>query len=234
VDELAQCHELEAEKVLFIISWEACARSSNADAPMSEVRLLRDTYPDACLIILSDTCDADDVVAAIRAGANGYLMSSLTCDALTKSFDLVMSGETVLPSKFTRALCDRKSPMLKIAAPAAPTDRMNGLLAIDPVQRVNGVAETCRLSKRETTILSRLILGDSNKTIARGIGVAEATVKTHIKTILRKVGAKNRTQAALWAFTNLGQVVNLERPLQASPNKMPQNGQLTERGSEHE
>jgi len=56
--------------------------------------------------------------------------------------------------------------------------------------------------------MSRLREGDSNKIIARRIGLAEATVKTHVKAILRKVGVKNRTQAALWAIANLGNLAD--------------------------
>jgi len=54
------------------------------------------------------------------------------------------------------------------------------------------------LSAREQQILSALVQGHSNKAIARAVGAAEATVKTHVKAILRKIGAQNRTQAAIW------------------------------------
>jgi DNA-binding CsgD family transcriptional regulator len=59
-----------------------------------------------------------------------------------------------------------------------------------------------RLTGRETTILRRVALGESNKMIARQFGISESTVKVHIKTILRKIRARNRTQAAIWAFEN--------------------------------
>jgi two-component system, NarL family, nitrate/nitrite response regulator NarL len=59
-----------------------------------------------------------------------------------------------------------------------------------------------RLSSRQKLILHCLIEGDSNKTIARKIHIAEATVKVHLKTILRKIHVHNRTQAAIWAINN--------------------------------
>ena len=222
VEELTHGPAFDAKKALFIISWDACARASDADAPLREVQLLRDRYPDAYLIILSDVCNVDDVIATLRAGANGYIMNSMTCDMLTKSFDLVMSGETVLPSEFTRALYDRKSPTLKITAPRARPEPVDVVDVDDPLQRANGVTEMRKLSGREMAIMSRLIRGDSNKSIARGIGLAEATVKTHVKAILRKIGVKNRTQAALWAVTNLG------ASSESSPNPSLQNGSLRE------
>jgi two-component system nitrate/nitrite response regulator NarL len=61
---------------------------------------------------------------------------------------------------------------------------------------------TPRLSVRERSILSCLIEGDSNKVIARKIDIAEATVKVHVKAILRKIRVHNRTQAAIWAMSN--------------------------------
>ena len=68
----------------------------------------------------------------------------------------------------------------------------------------NRVHEEHRLhvSDREKTVLHCLITGDSNKTIARKINIAEATVKVYVKTILRKVKVQNRTQAAIWAMQN--------------------------------
>jgi two-component system nitrate/nitrite response regulator NarL len=56
---------------------------------------------------------------------------------------------------------------------------------------------------REVEILKRLMEGESNKVIARKLDIAEATIKVHVKTILRKVRAQNRTQAALWATAHL-------------------------------
>jgi two-component system, NarL family, nitrate/nitrite response regulator NarL len=58
------------------------------------------------------------------------------------------------------------------------------------------------LSLREIDIIRRIVEGDSNKHIARRLDIAEATVKAHVKTILRKIGVSNRTQAAIWAMNN--------------------------------
>ncbi|TIV05318.1 MAG: hypothetical protein E5W02_28205, partial [Mesorhizobium sp.] len=62
--------------------------------------------------------------------------------------------------------------------------------------------ELSALSNREKSILSCLIEGESNKTIARKIDIAEATVKVHVKAILRKIRVRNRTQAAVWAMNH--------------------------------
>ena len=75
-----------------------------------------------------------------------------------------------------------------------------------------------QLSTREKLILRCLIEGDSNKCIARKIDIAEATVKVHVKAILRKIRVQNRTQAAIWAMNNesLGQTANTDSPPLAS------------------
>src|SRR5262249_5667887 len=71
---------------------------------------------------------------------------------------------------------------------------------VSPSERdLRGGALPLTLTDRETAILTCLTEGQSNKRIARRFGVAEATVKVHIKAILRKIRAKNRTQAAIWA-----------------------------------
>jgi DNA-binding CsgD family transcriptional regulator len=77
--------------------------------------------------------------------------------------------------------------------PAMPHD------AIEDAWRSNGRDELRRLTDRERSILRYLVEGDSNKIIGRKIGISEATVKVHVKAILRKIRVRNRTQAAIWA-----------------------------------
>ena len=67
--------------------------------------------------------------------------------------------------------------------------------------RING-GHAAQLSARELEILKFLVAGDSNKAIARTCNLAESTVKIHLKTILRKIRVRNRTQAAIWAIQN--------------------------------
>jgi DNA-binding NarL/FixJ family response regulator len=69
-----------------------------------------------------------------------------------------------------------------------------------PTENYSQPAE--HLSAREIAILERIVRGDSNKLVARFFNIAEPTVKAHVKAILRKVGASNRTQAAIWALNH--------------------------------
>jgi two-component system nitrate/nitrite response regulator NarL len=206
----------QAARALFIISRDAFTRPVH-DTPLVELQLLKQRWPDARAIVLSDAFDADDAVAALRAGANGYILNTTTSDALIKSLDLVMMGETVLASEFSRAVYDTRSKLLELAAPVA-----RSAPAVHVLEEADGHELTGRnggsreLSSRETAILTRLMRGDSNKNIARRIGVAEATVKTHIKAILRKIRVKNRTQAALWAVANMAALADAKPPPEAN------------------
>jgi two-component system nitrate/nitrite response regulator NarL len=198
---------------MFVVSRDALNKGGE-DALAPELHLLKDQLPDSRVLVLSDTFDLADVLAALRAGANGYVMNTLTSEALVKSLDLVALGETVLASEFAQAVSDLRSHALEGANPALQPQPQPALLNIDDAdlsrQHYLEPALARQLSSRETAILSCLVNGESNKHIARGMGVAEATVKTHIKAILRKIRVKNRTQAAMWAYTNLPRPMGLD------------------------
>ena len=108
--------------------------------------------------------------------------------------ELVMMGETIFPPAFLSFALDPEGDHL---GEAVPRDENNQAIRI-------GTENTLapQLSKRERSILRCLIEGDSNKCIARKIDIAEATVKVHVKAILRKIRVQNRTQAAIWGMNN--------------------------------
>ncbi len=97
-----------------------------------------------------------------------------------------MLGESVLPSAVIRSIVDRDQPL---------QDNTGEPKLSDP--------KACKLSVREAAVLSYLKEGAPNKIIARQFDITEATVKVHVKAILRKIGAANRTQAAMWASQHL-------------------------------
>jgi two-component system, NarL family, nitrate/nitrite response regulator NarL len=211
ISEIADGELQKAGKLLFVMGTESWKRASCRGEPHCEIALIKQQYPDARLIVLGGTFDTKDVVAALRAGASGYVLNTMTCQALIKSFDLVMCGETVLPSEFARAMHEQSD-----ADRHAPYDTSEATPEVDRIGAVRGLDqphfEARKLSRKEIAILARLTLGDSNKTIARTVGIAEATVKAHVKAILRKISVKNRTQAALWALNNLQPPLNAPPP----------------------
>src|SRR6202022_267621 len=118
------------------------------------------------------------------------------------------------PPAFLSFVLDPEGPLL---GETAPRDENNQAM---PIRTKNPFAP--QLSTREKSILRCLIQGDSNKCIARKIDIAEATVKVHIKAILRKIRVHNRTQAAIWGMNNesLARLVNNKSPhLSSDVNK---------------
>jgi DNA-binding NarL/FixJ family response regulator len=164
------------------------------DAAVEQIELLRDQHPGGRIAIVADHYRLGELVSAFRAGANGYFVDIMTCDVFIKSMELVMMGETIFPPAFLSFVLDPEGALL---GEAAPRDENNQAM---PIRTKNTFAP--QLSTREKLILRCLIEGDSNKCIARKINIAEATVKVHVKAILRKIRVQNRTQAAIWGMNN--------------------------------
>ncbi|WGD56695.1 response regulator transcription factor [Bradyrhizobium sp. CB1650] len=162
------------------------------DAVIEQLEFLRDRNPRARIAIVSDHYRLDEVVAAFRAGANGYFVDVMTCDVFIKSVELLMMGETVFPQASLMSFAFEPGN----GKPERQGKGDHGLPAPENGQMAQ------QLSPREKSILQCLIEGDSNKSIARKIDIAEATVKAHVKAILRKIRVQNRTQAAIWGINH--------------------------------
>ena len=132
------------------------------------------------IVALTSESDSRELEPKEIALLSGVLTYNLPLAAFVGSLRLICSGERVFP----RDLATGRRPR---AAPAGAELRSDGV----------------RLSPREKEILSHLFAGRSNKLIARELSIAEATVKVHLKSVLRKIGVENRTQAAIWALENL-------------------------------
>jgi two-component system, NarL family, nitrate/nitrite response regulator NarL len=104
---------------------------------------------------------------------------------------LVMMGESTLPLRLVRSMLN------EMTSDAKPDQDSPMAVPMPPDSGIH------KLSNREAEILGRLMRGEPNKVIARKLALTEATVKVHIKAILRKIGAANRTQAAMWAKEHL-------------------------------
>jgi DNA-binding NarL/FixJ family response regulator len=162
----------------------------NFKVALEQIELLRSRHPVGRIAIVADHYRRDELVSAFQAGANGYFFDITTCDVFIKSIELVMMGETIFPPAFLSSALD---PTDK-AVPHNETEQA--------ILFRTGETIAPQLSPREKSILQCLIEGHSNKSIARKIDIAEATVKVHVKAILRKIRVQNRTQAAIWAMNN--------------------------------
>jgi DNA-binding NarL/FixJ family response regulator len=178
------------------------------DATVEQIELFRDRHPDGRVAILADDYRLDELVSAFRAGANGYFVDVMTCDVFVRSLELVMMGETIFPPAFLSFILDPQAPHGEAPCDTASHDK--GEVILVPTE--DAIAP--QLSPRERSILRCLIEGDSNKCIARKIDIAEATVKVHVKAILRKIRVQNRTQAAIWGMNNvsLARAANNDHP----------------------
>ncbi|WP_426424260.1 LuxR C-terminal-related transcriptional regulator [Bradyrhizobium genosp. A] len=181
---------LQEEQLIFLI----VHTGDDFDLAIEHIGHVKDRYPDARIAIVSDNYRPVELASAFRAGANGYFVNVISCDAFIKSVELVTMGETVFPPAFLSfALDGHREREREITQPGGNAHAI--LVASE-----NAISP--QLSPREKAILSCLVEGDSNKCIARKIDIAEATVKVHVKAILRKVRVQNRTQAAIWGMNN--------------------------------
>jgi DNA-binding NarL/FixJ family response regulator len=163
-------------------------------AAVEQIELFRGQHPGGRIAIVASHYRQGDLVSAFRAGANGYFVDVMACDVFIKSIELVMMGETIFPPAFLPFVLDPEGAPL---CEAAPHDENNRAMLIRTKDTL-----APQLSTREKSILRCLIEGNSNKFIARKINIAEATVKVHVKAILRKIRVQNRTQAAIWGMNN--------------------------------
>jgi len=174
--ELAGCNDTQVSPDIAILD------IGDVEAATDEVEACLCALPDAKVVVLSNDFNFDLMLEAFKTGVDAYIVKRVDCAALIGSLQLVHLGEKVMPSELASGF------------PARWTGRV---LPTMPNREAISL-----LSEREIETLRYLILGSPNKVIAGQLNISEATVKVHVKAILRKLGAQNRTQAAIWAVNN--------------------------------
>lgn len=177
---------------LFIVDEKCCP-----DSVPELVAELKARNSAARVIVLADHFDISTILLARQAGADGFCLTTSSRDVLIHSIELVMLGEVVVPSEQVLTLIGDNARGIDHQPSLGP-------------ECLNGAAPQRPFSERELEVLGWLKEGAPNKVIARRLNVAEATVKVHVKAILRKIGVRNRSQAALWAAYHLP----VEAPIQ--------------------
>ncbi|WP_439112603.1 response regulator [Hydrogenophaga sp.] len=146
---------------------------------------LKDAASNARILMLTVSENEEDLAAALRAGADGYLLKTVESEQLAETLVKVLQGESVIsPEMLTKLVSVFRSR----PAETAPA----------PLEPATGPSPDL-LSPREREILLLIARGDSNKLIARALDIAETTVKIHVQHILRKLGLSSRVQAAVYA-----------------------------------
>jgi DNA-binding NarL/FixJ family response regulator len=154
-------------------------RMPNCDG-LEATRRIKAHMPDVRVVMLTVSDDEGDLVTAVRYGADGYLLKDLLPETLFQQLRGVMSGEApisrAMTGKLFHQLAQRSQPTVQPAAKAV-------------------------LSARECEILALVVDGYYNQEIAEELGIARNTVKNHLRSILAKLGVRNRVQAAAYAVS---------------------------------
>jgi len=143
------------------------------------LRSLRDSGAAMPISMLTTSRDESDVIQSLQSGANGYLLKDMEPDDLITALNNIVRGSTIVAPELTMVLAKA------VQGESAPVDAQQKHLA--------------DLTKREGEILCLLAEGQSNKVIARNLGISDGTVKLHVKAILRKLEVHSRVEAAVIA-----------------------------------
>jgi DNA-binding NarL/FixJ family response regulator len=150
---------------------------------LAATRRLAAEAPGVAIVMLTASEGVDDLFAAIKAGARGYLLKNLESGELRGMLEAVERGEAAI----TPAIAGR------ILAELARTEPAGGAAAPEP-------ADPDRLTERELDVLRLVVAGLRNKEIAARLGISENTVKFHLRNILDKLHAQNRAEVVARAM----------------------------------
>lgn len=151
------------------------------NGPVS-VRTVVDAARGAPVVVMSGIARAQDVSQCIGCGAKGFLPKTLDCKIFASALNLVLGGGSYLPAEmFAMPVCEPEP---------RPEPQTSSISAEDTE------APDARFSERERAIMGMVVSGKSNKEIARMLNLREVTIKVQLTHIYRKLGAKNRAQAA--------------------------------------
>jgi two-component system nitrate/nitrite response regulator NarL len=177
-----------AEQVLVLIGVREGSDLAEA------LRAMHATFRDAHVVVVGDASKCDNVTTALELGATSFIDENLATSTLVKELELVTLGDPVISVFILKLLLGHGS------APGCCKSVPTRAVEVPPSPDTQGQTERLQLSGRQAAILNGLVQGASNKVIAYQLKIAEATVKVHVKAILRKIRVKNRTQAAVWAL----------------------------------
>jgi two-component system nitrate/nitrite response regulator NarL len=182
--------EMLSETALFIVG------GRTPDHLGDLVRNIKQRLHSSRVVAIGGTNEPEGVLMALEAGAIAYLHEEMTTHTMIMALELVLQEELVLPHVVVKFLQRHVAGTSEAAVEKVPVFSRGGL-PFEPHEKIE--FEQNGLSSRQTAILQALIDGAPNKVIAQKLNISEATVKLHVKTVLRKIHAKNRTQAAVWA-----------------------------------
>lgn len=172
-DAVQLVQELEADLVLLDLTMKGMDGIETLQA-------MRDAGVSCRIVVFTVSDDTSDVLAALKAGADGYLLKDMEPERLVERIREACSGKMVLSEDLTEVLA-------RAFRDGSSKGRGDGYDS---------------LTRREKEILKMIAEGLSNKMIGRQLNIVEATVKVHVKHLLKKLGLRSRVEAAVWAVEN--------------------------------
>lgn len=182
VDATGDCDEgirLATEESPHVVLLDMRMPQMNGIEVLKQLRARRLMMP---IAVLTTSREEKDVVESLQNGAQGYLLKDMEPDELITALQEIVDGHTVVAKELTAVLARAVQ-----GEPLEATDAGNAFDDLTP---------------REREILCHLAEGQSNKVIARNLGISDGTVKLHVKAILRKLGVHSRVEAAVMAVEN--------------------------------
>jgi two-component system nitrate/nitrite response regulator NarL len=144
--------------------------------PHEVLKVIKSWGMDSRVVMLTVSDAESDLIAALRAGADGYLLKEMEPEDLFAKLKAAAAGQVTLTERLTRLLAH------SLREDGKPKD-----------------PDQAGLTEQEGRILDQIALGKSNKLIARELNISDGTVKVHVKHLLRKLNLRSRVEAAVWA-----------------------------------
>ena len=164
------------------------------------IKALSLSAPEGPLVILSDHDSRDEIIGALNLGAQGFLCAGMDVQLALQALAFISKG-----GSYFLAVQPERHPTLPHEATDGTSLSADALDGNGAMEDAAGSSAThASLTERQRTVLKRVSRGDSNKIIARDLGIREGTVKFHVRQIMRKLGVANRTQIAIACATGTG------------------------------
>jgi DNA-binding NarL/FixJ family response regulator len=170
--------------------------ASNADRDnLERIKTLRALAPDVPLMIVSDSESREEIISALNVGAQGSLYIGMNAELALQAFSFMLKGGSYFSSAIRPKQTDPTQMRPAIDCIPTPSCVMGG--GNGAKKDLEDAARNHSLTARQKAVLELLRRGDTNKVIARRLGMREGTVKVHVRQIMRKFGVTNRTQIAV-------------------------------------
>jgi two-component system, NarL family, nitrate/nitrite response regulator NarL len=174
VDGLRLAQQLNPDFILLDINMKGMSG-------LETLAAIKETDLDARVLMLTVSDSEEDVIAALRMGADGYLLKDMEPEDILLSLRQAAGGKVVISERLTQLLAH----------------------ALREDKRKVDESAAANLTERESQILQLVAQGLSNRVIARRLNISEGTVKVHVKHLLKKLNLHSRVEAAVWALSKL-------------------------------